>query len=258
MINEDHLVDLSYLLDYQIPDNRYYWRARGGNRSDWTDWSETRRITFDTQNPRGCRAISPDSAGLVFQMHWTYAYDPPPASGIAAFAVYVRDGASGNWHLWLDDFRLGYFAIFTGGQSGHTYYFAASAIDGAGNYEEFDSVPECSTYVDTVFGGPLYNYLPGDVNMYNGQWPPSVIGADATYLVNYFRGISADPACPLDGLFCAADVNGDCAVIGSDVTRLVNYFRGVGLIECCLDYMPRWPNASLLPPVPPEDWPGCQ
>lgn len=32
-----------------------------------------------------------------------------------------------------------------------------------------------------------YEYLPGDANMGNGAWPPSVTGSDITYMVNYFK-----------------------------------------------------------------------
>lgn len=190
-------------------------------------------------------------------MRWTVAYDPPPPSGVVAFGMYVRDGQQGNWTVWLDNFRFGYSAVYTGGQSNHTYYFAALAIDAAGNHEEFNSVPECSTYVDTT-GMPLYDYLPGDVNMYNGQWPPSVIGADVTYLVGYFRQVPNLEACQFNNFWPSADVNGDCQVIGSDATRLVNYFRSLGIIECCLEYQPRWPNPTLLPHSPPENWPNCE
>ena len=109
-----------------------------------------------------------------------------------------------------------------------------------------------------------FDYMLGDVNMYNGTWPPSVIGSDVTYLVNYFRGMSTNPACLLHNplatvaptyFFAAADINGDCNVIGSDVTRLVNYFRGTVSISNCLDYPPNWPP---VPPSAPAGWPGCQ
>ena len=43
-----------------------------------------------------------------------------------------------------------------------------------------------------------YAYLPGDVNMALGIWPPSVIGGDVTYLVGYFIG-GGQESCLLDG-----------------------------------------------------------
>ncbi|MCD6162798.1 MAG: carboxypeptidase regulatory-like domain-containing protein [candidate division Zixibacteria bacterium] len=102
-----------------------------------------------------------------------------------------------------------------------------------------------------VQGG--YAYLPGDANMYNGLWPPMVIGGDVTYLVNYFKGQSE--ACLLDGFYASADANGDCVVMGSDVIRLVNYFRGTTTIEYCQDFEPLWPPA---PDEAPAGWPNCE
>lgn len=108
------------------------------------------------------------------------------------------------------------------------------------------------------FGAPSgdLEYVPGDANMYNGIWPPEIIGADVTYLVNYFRGIAA--ACNKAGFFCSADVNGTCEIIGSDVTRLVNYFRGAAAIEYCADYPPLWltPADAAGDPMP-SGWPNC-
>lgn len=115
--------------------------------------------------------------------------------------------------------------------------------------------------VDTGFwvgaGGvpPGYAYLPGDANMANGLWPPSVIGGDVTYLVNYFKGLPASQPCLLDGFWCSADANGDCIVMGSDVIKLVNYFRGIGIIEYCPSYPPAYPP---IPPSMPSGWPNCQ
>ncbi|MCP4580873.1 MAG: hypothetical protein GY839_04600 [candidate division Zixibacteria bacterium] len=106
-------------------------------------------------------------------------------------------------------------------------------------------------------GGNLYEYLPGDVNMYNGIWPPLVIGGDVTYLVNYFRANPASQSCLLDGFWCSADANGDCMVIGSDVTRLVNYFRGLAAITYCPDCDPAWLTPDDLPEEEPLGWPNC-
>ena len=107
-----------------------------------------------------------------------------------------------------------------------------------------------------------FNYLPGDVNMYNGIWQPQVLGSDVTYLVNYFRGSTSSHPCYLYNsgaaspyFWASADANGDCRIMGSDVTRLVAYFRGLGAIQWCSDYPPNWPP---LPANPPTPWPDCQ
>ncbi|MCP4582314.1 MAG: hypothetical protein GY839_11930, partial [candidate division Zixibacteria bacterium] len=103
-----------------------------------------------------------------------------------------------------------------------------------------------------------YEYLPGDVNMATGVWPPMAIGSDVTYLVNYFRGLETNPACLLDGFWGSADANGDCIIIGSDVTKLVNFFRGQTAIIYCPNYEPLWLSTDDLPPSAPTGWPNCE
>ena len=92
--------------------------------------------------------------------------------------------------------------------------------------------------------------------MATGNWPPTVLGNDVTYLVSYFRGINE--ACMLSGFYASADVNGDCMVIGSDVTTLVNYFRGISSLSYCPDYEPAWYTPDDLPLEQPGNWPGCE
>ena len=101
-------------------------------------------------------------------------------------------------------------------------------------------------------------YLVGDVNMYYGDWPPSVIGSDVTYLVNYFLGIPANQPCLLGDLWSSADVNGDCQVIGSDVTYLVGHFRGIAPLQWCPEHPPAWETTGDLPADKPEGWPYCR
>jgi len=103
-----------------------------------------------------------------------------------------------------------------------------------------------------------YEYLPGDVNMSAGTWPPAATGPDVTYLVNYFRSAPTSHSCLLDGFWCSADANGDCNIIGSDVTKLVNVFRGQGSILYCIDYEPAWPTPADLPVEAPSGWPNCE
>jgi hypothetical protein len=103
-----------------------------------------------------------------------------------------------------------------------------------------------------------YAYFPGDANMYNGNWPPQVIGGDVTYLVNFFRGIESSVPCMLNGMWLSADANGDCGVIGSDVTRLVSYFRGQTEILFCQEFPPLWQTPDDLPAEAPGGWPNCE
>ncbi|MCP4581537.1 MAG: hypothetical protein GY839_07940 [candidate division Zixibacteria bacterium] len=105
---------------------------------------------------------------------------------------------------------------------------------------------------------PRIEYMPGDVNIFRGAWPPLVIGNDVTYFVNYFRGMENNPPCNLGGFFASADINGDCRVIGSDVTRLVEYFRGQVSMSFCPEYYPAWPTTDDLPLLAPQGWPNCE
>jgi hypothetical protein len=159
--------------------------------------------------------------------------------------------------------------------------FAADSTDEAGNYILADLNPGTyivsfshPDYYDTTIAGiPVesdsttsldvyltritvsYDYLPGDANMYIGQWPPQVIGGDVTYLIGFFRGLN--PACLLDGTYAAADVNADCQVIGSDVTKMVSYFRGFTDLSYCPDRLPAWLAPDDLPADAPSGWPNC-
>ena len=100
-------------------------------------------------------------------------------------------------------------------------------------------------------------YLPGDANMaVITIWPPTVIGSDVTFLVNYIRGIN--PPCLLGGFYCSADANGDCIIIGSDVTRMVAYFRGLNQLTYCPGYKTAWPTRADLPVQMPVNWPACE
>ena len=126
---------------------------------------------------------------------------------------------------------------------------------------------EAGYWVGVGPSGPVcYKYVPGDVNMYNGSWPPQVIGGDVTYLVNYFRGIPSSQPCLMYNpsaiiapvcLWASADANGDCLIIGSDVTKLVNYFRGMTDLEWCPDFEPCWYTTADVPPTEPIGWPNC-
>jgi hypothetical protein len=109
----------------------------------------------------------------------------------------------------------------------------------------------------TFEAAPDNEYLPGDVNMYNGNWPPSIIGSDLTYLVNFFIGNLSIEPCMLRGFWASADANGDCLVNGGDVTKLVNYFRGIGSMRYCPDHEPLWHNPGEIPAQPPPGWPNC-
>ena len=102
----------------------------------------------------------------------------------------------------------------------------------------------------------LYEYLPGDANMYGGAWPPVVNGLDVSYLQNYFKG-NGDPCYmvgPSGNLWASADVNASCSVNGMDLTYLIAYLKGGPAPLYCIDFEPAWPP---LPPTAPPGWPNC-
>jgi hypothetical protein len=114
-----------------------------------------------------------------------------------------------------------------------------------------------SAMIYPLYAQDNYQYLPGDANMANGIWPPTVIGSDVTFLVGYFRSGGAGSLCELDGFEVSADANGDCDVLGSDVTRLVSYFRGINDVSWCEEYPTVWPTPDDLPVEAPSGWPNC-
>ncbi|MCP4582294.1 MAG: hypothetical protein GY839_11830 [candidate division Zixibacteria bacterium] len=162
--------------------------------------------------------------------------------------------------LFAQTYQVDWYVIASGG--GHTES-GSYQVDGTIGQPVVGETSSPSYTVEAGYWGgasPItsegYEYLPGDANMPNGIWPPSVIGSDVTYLVNYFRTIGGP--CLLDGFYASADANGDCLVIGSDVTKLVTYFRGMTSLSYCVDYEPAWHDVSELPPSAPSGWPNCE
>ena len=137
-------------------------------------------------------------------------------------------------------------------ECGHTYTGKVNFTTNDPNMPTF-SVPVAFD----VCVNPCYQYVPGDANMFNGQWPVKIIGGDVTYMVAYFRGIN--PPCLVGGFWNSADANGDCIVIGSDVTRMVAYFRGLNTIGHCPNYEPCWLTPADTDSEPrPNGWPNCE
>ena len=143
---------------------------------------------------------------------------------------------------------------FTFSLSPHTYYatFSKTYYNDT-TLTDLVVVAYETTMVNLMMYLSGYAYLPGDVNMALGIWPPQCIGGDVTYLVGYFIG-GGQASCNLDGFWASADINGDCTIIGGDVTALVGYFVAGGSLVPCPDYEPLW---LPLPPEAPEGWPNC-
>ncbi len=146
--------------------------------------------------------------------------------------------------------------INTAGMSAGTYIDSITIIS---DDPDTPTLFEPIIVLQVTSGSYTFDYLPGDANMFAGSWPPSVLGADVTYLVNYFRGLAApcymyNPSLTSPYFYASADANGDCSVIGSDVTFIVNYFRGLATITYCPNYPPNFPP---VPSIAPAGWPNC-
>jgi len=256
LIDDSTLTGLLYYHnDDPFPDNFYRWRARAGNSSSWSVWSDYKTFRVDTEPPYGSVASSPETSGCELPVYWTAGRDPQPASGIAYYYVRVKDVTLSQTETWLF-YATDTSAIFDDGIGGHTYVFEAIAYDYAGNSEVRNTVDECSTYVDESLCDVLYKYLPGDANMRAGLWPPQVQLSDLVYLVNFTRGMNS--GCLNDSLYCAADINGDCNVAYADITSFIGYFRGEVQIGSCPGYETQWPFESSCPANQPLFWPGCE
>jgi len=169
-------------------------------------------------------------------------------SNVVKYYIYMGDAPSPT--TIIDSTSYNYYDI-EGLFQYPGYYFRVTAVDSLGEESPFSNEVEVDGNIL-----PPREYLPGDANMNIGDWPPSVIGSDVTYLVNYFR-ILAEP-CLLSGFYCSADINGDCLIIGSDVTKLVSYFRGTAEISSCVYYESAWPTPDDLPAEEPDHWPNCE
>lgn len=227
----DHFDTLNCLYHYPLTDwdIPFFYNIN----EDWQ--TDSLGNTWDSYTFQGfAESPAPYNSPLLI----TYPGDPPRK--ILTFAVHVRDDLELDNEVAMDAIGLGLDPVTGGINFGDPY-------GGPG-------------YTYTAYFSPIkfinLYYTPGDANMYNGIWPPGVIGSDVTYLVNYFRG-AVEP-CLLEDFYCAADVNGDCRVVGSDVTRLVSYFRQLGELSYCPDYPPAWPTIDDIPETMPEGWPECE
>ncbi len=205
--------------------------------------------------------------------------DPPAISNITRYpsgSVYyddnvivsaqiADDGMVTKDSIYVETIAASYTAFPHDSVNGDLYWYTIGVIDSGTtvNYyivaiDDADDRTQSGigNYVVQGQSGDNFEYLPGDANMAAAAWPPNVIGADVTYLVNYFRAIASP--CLLDGFYASGDANGDCAVIGADVTYLVQYFRGANDIQYCPDYEPAWSTPDELPVNEPDGWPNCE
>jgi len=158
---------------------------------------------------------------------------------------------------------------------GITSSFDYPTVDPFADYysDNGDSIHDREIQPDNVWHeGASFPYYPGDVNMYNGIWPPQRISGDVTYLVGYLRQVITSQPCILtntnftgnpDGeLWASADANGNCSVTSGDVTKLVSVFRGQATTLWCgynqpdpeNYFIPSWLTTDDFPVDPPDGW----
>lgn len=125
----------------------YSFRSRGrdaaGNLETYPATPDASTVV-DAQAPTTAVSALPAFSLETFTVSWTGS--DPGGSGITSYDVQVRDGA-GGWTDW----QLATAAIFAPytGVTGHTYSFRSRGHDLMGNVEDYPSVIDASTSVDT-------------------------------------------------------------------------------------------------------------
>ncbi|MCP4581781.1 MAG: hypothetical protein GY839_09185 [candidate division Zixibacteria bacterium] len=247
--NNSNVTDTTYLVSSPLSSGTFYWHIRAFDGIVWSDYTAT--WDFSASVPEVPQLTSPPNGNESSTDPPTFAWQT--ADGATSYTIQVDNNSDFSSPI-IDIGGLSTNSFTPAAPLGEdTYYWHISAEGDFGN-----SSFSASFSFTINYGSTSLEYLPGDVNMANGAWPPMVIGGDVTFLVNYFRGMPSSEPCPLSGFWCSSDANGDCLVIGSDVTKLVNYFRGTTGLSWCGDYEPQWHEPGELPPDAPAGWPNCE
>lgn len=126
-------------------------------------------------------ALPPYQCIASFAVTW-FGHDAD--SGIDQFKLQYRDGQQGQWTNWLT-YPIPFFAIFEGGQDGHSYYFRSQARDHAGNVEPWPSQPDYDA-VTTIDLSPPSSQV-DDLIPYNAaSFQVSWTGSDATSGIDHY------------------------------------------------------------------------
>jgi hypothetical protein len=97
--------------------------------------TRTAWVNIDRQPPQSSIVgLAAYQSGSIFTVEWQ-GTDGEAGSGIAGYALQVRQGRSGPWLTWLVNTPLT-SALFAG-QPGRTYYFRVRARDQAGHIEDY-------------------------------------------------------------------------------------------------------------------------
>lgn len=249
LFNNSNVTDTAYQASTPIAAGTYYWHVRAFDNFVWSSYSGS--WSFSTSAPQAPQLTSPGNGS-------SGPTDPPtfiwqPQVGALSYDIAIDNNNDFSSPVFYIDGYSG-TSITPGGALGENTYYWHVRTEGDFGYSSYSTI-----YTFTInYGSTAYEYLPGDVNMFGGSWPPQTIGADVTYLVNFFRGLPSSHSCLLGGFWCSGDANGDCEIIGSDVTKLVNVFRGLTTICYCANYDPAWLTPADLPPSAPSGWPNCE
>jgi len=253
LFNNSNVTDTSYQASSPITGGTYYWHVRAYDGYIWSSYSGS--WNFSTSAPQAPQLTSPGNGS-------SGPTDPPtfiwqPQNGAISYDIAVDDNSDFSSPVFFLDGYGGTSLTPVSALGENTYYWHVRA-EGDFGYSSYST-----SYSFTIdYGSTSYEFLPGDVNMSGGAWPPAATGPDVTYLVNFFRGLPTSTPCKFNGnlglFWASADANGDCGIIGSDVTKLVNVFRGITSISYCSDYEPAWLTTGDLPPSAPSGWPNCE
>jgi hypothetical protein len=121
----------SYTADFSTAYQDLYWRVIASNELGSSE--ATRHFSIDRVAPSSSvTALAPTTFETKFTVQWGGSDD---RSGVRWYDVQYRDGTRNDWTDW----QVGVTQISTifSGQSGHTYYFRARALDNAGNLEDW-------------------------------------------------------------------------------------------------------------------------
>lgn len=114
-----------------------------GNTTSYLGWmiDDLKVYVCDSKNPvatMNARSYSTDvSKTATFRADWS-ATDPAPATGIANYDVWVKDGKNGAFTLWRDQTTSKFSNYY--GTANHTYYFKVMARDKVGHEGAFSAL----------------------------------------------------------------------------------------------------------------------
>jgi len=143
IINDSTITDTTFTSQDSLTDRTWYWRARAGSGSIWTDYSAHQPFRIDTQNPNTTILLTPPQDSWTFDrtpyFSWETVTDPG-GSGIFRYYIQVDDDSLFNPSQVLYDSTV--YANYTpiSNLPGNSRLFwRIRARDNAGNYNSWVS-----------------------------------------------------------------------------------------------------------------------